>query len=186
MPKSRSLWPSIPRKVTWERSGSFKLASPPGSSARAEAAPSKERTAAAAPHFANLQLNDQAFASQVSIPKSSVDHSFRWHSNGIQRHFTGQLLAGTANSGTLFRPSAVGRERRANCSHSTRKKPPRAGPRLPQLGPAKRPKDEAQGLHKTPIYNTLAKAGQTGHAVRKRASPVSRRIRNRDADAKRW
>src|SRR6266852_6193122 len=36
MPKSRSLWPSIPRKVTWERSGSFKLASPPGSSALAD------------------------------------------------------------------------------------------------------------------------------------------------------
>src|SRR5216684_3444520 len=87
MPKSRSLWPSIPRKVTWERSGNFKLASPPGSSARAEAAPSKERTAAAAANLANLQLNDQAFASQVSIPKSSVDHSFRWHSNSIQRHF---------------------------------------------------------------------------------------------------
>src|SRR5229473_3504130 len=85
MPKSRSLWPSIPRKVTWERSGSFKLASPPGSSARAEAAPSKERTAAAAPHFANPQLNDQAFASQVSIPKSSVDHSFKWHSKAFHR-----------------------------------------------------------------------------------------------------
>src|SRR6266403_1984986 len=67
MPKSRSLWPSMPRKETWERSGSFKLASPPASSARAEAAPSKDRAAAVAPNLANLQLNDQAFASQISI-----------------------------------------------------------------------------------------------------------------------
>src|SRR6267378_487801 len=117
MPKSRSLWPSMPRKETWERSGSFKLASPPASSARAEEAPSKERVAAVAANLANLQLNlqvrDQAFASHVSIPKSSVDHSFRRHSNGIQRHFTGQLLVGTAASGTLFRPGAVWRDRRA-------------------------------------------------------------------------
>src|SRR5229473_8465114 len=167
MPKSRSLWPSIPRKVTWERSGSFKLASPPASSARADAAPSKDRAAAVAANLANLQVNlqvrDQAFASQVSIPKSSVDYSFRRHSNGIQRHFTGQLLAETADSGTLFRPSVVWRDRRSNCSHSTGKKPPRAGPRLPQIEPAKRPKDGSLGPHKTPIYNILAKAGQTGH-----------------------
>src|SRR5713226_6785879 len=85
MPKSRSLWPLMPRKETWERSGSFKLASPPASSARAEAAPSKVRTAAVAPYFANLQLNDQAFASQVSIPKSSIDHSFKRHSKAFHR-----------------------------------------------------------------------------------------------------
>src|SRR6266436_7174304 len=85
MPKSRSLWPSMPRKETRERSGSFKLASPPASSASVDAVPSKEREAAAAPNFANLLLNDQAFASQVSIPKSSVDHSFRWHSKAFRR-----------------------------------------------------------------------------------------------------
>src|SRR5260221_10459308 len=67
MPKSSSLWPSIPRKETLERSGSFRLASPPASSARAEAAPSSVSTAPAAPNLANLQLRDQAFASQVSI-----------------------------------------------------------------------------------------------------------------------
>src|SRR5207248_10779892 len=66
MPKSRSLWPSIPRKETWERSGSLRLASPPASSARAEPAPSKVRTATA-PNLVNLQLRNQAFASQVSI-----------------------------------------------------------------------------------------------------------------------
>jgi hypothetical protein len=32
----------------------------------------------------------------------------------------------------------------------------------PQIKPTKRPEDEAQGLHKTPIYNILAQAGQTG------------------------
>src|SRR5229473_3874334 len=89
MPKSRSLWPLTPRKETWERSGSFKLASPPASSARAEAAPSKDRAAAVAANLANLQVNlqvrDQAFASQVSIPKSSVDHSFKWHSKAFHR-----------------------------------------------------------------------------------------------------
>ena len=34
-------------------------------------------------------------------------------------------------------------------------------PDYPQKGPTKRPEDGALGLHKTPIYNTLAKAGQT-------------------------
>ena len=63
--------------------------------------------------------------------------------------------------GTLFRPSAFCRDRRAICSHSTRKKPPRAGPRLLQIGPAKRPDDGAQGLHKRLIYNILPMAGQT-------------------------
>src|SRR5438132_12949829 len=67
MPKSRSLWPAMPRKETWERSGSFRLASPPASSARAEPAPSDVSKAAAAPNLMNLQLRDQAFASQVSI-----------------------------------------------------------------------------------------------------------------------
>src|SRR5260370_24861375 len=67
MPKSRSLWPSMPRKVTWDRSGSFKLASPPASSARADAAVSNVSARAAAPNLVNLQLRDQAFATQVSI-----------------------------------------------------------------------------------------------------------------------
>src|SRR6267154_1024553 len=62
----------------------------------------------------------------------------------------------------------------------------RWSPDYPQKGPTKRPEDGALGLHKTPIYNTLAKAGQTGHAVRERTGPVSRRILHRDADAKRW
>src|SRR5437588_9402659 len=44
IPKSKSLWPSMPRKVTWERSGSFKLASPAACSARAEAVASSERS----------------------------------------------------------------------------------------------------------------------------------------------
>src|SRR5713226_1325185 len=101
MPKSSSWWPSIPRNVTWERSGSFRLASPPASSARAEAAPSNVSTAAALPNLANLHLKDQAFASQVSIPKSSVDHSFKWHSQGnclpeqpIPAHFFDRALLG--------------------------------------------------------------------------------------------
>src|SRR5229473_19274 len=122
MPKSRSLWPSIPRKVTWERSGSFKLASPPASSARAEAAPSKDRAAAAAANLANLQLNDQAFASQVSIPKSSVDHSFKWHSKAFHRatalpgqpipaHFFGQAPLGANEEQIVHIPP--GRSRRA-------------------------------------------------------------------------
>src|SRR5258708_12672307 len=103
MPKSRSLWPSMPRKETWERSGSFKLGSAAGSSGRAETAPSKERGAAVAANLANLQVNlqvrDQAFASQVSIPKSSADHSFKWHSNG---HSNG-IHRAVASRGSRFR-----------------------------------------------------------------------------------
>src|SRR5579862_1510072 len=33
IPKSRSLWPSMPRKFTDDKSGSFRFASPPGASA---------------------------------------------------------------------------------------------------------------------------------------------------------
>jgi hypothetical protein len=54
------------------------------------------------------------------------------------------------------------------------------------IGPAKHPKDEAQGLHKTSIYNTLAKGGQTSQLEKNGTSPVSRQILNQDADAKRW
>src|ERR1700693_4131446 len=67
IPKSKSLWPSIPRNVTWDRSGSFKPASPPASWARAEAAVSSVKTAAATLNLVSLQLRDQAFASQVRI-----------------------------------------------------------------------------------------------------------------------
>src|SRR6266849_5009417 len=112
MPKSRSLWPLMPRKETWERSGSFKLASPPASSARAEAAPSKDRAAAVAANLANLQVNlqvrDQAFASQVSIPTSSVDHSFRWHSNGVQSISQGNCLPGEPPPAHFFGQAPLG------------------------------------------------------------------------------
>src|SRR2546428_7380878 len=104
---------------------------------------------------------------------------------GIQMAFTERLLAGAADSGTLFRPSAIWRDRRANCSQSTRKKLPRADSRLPQKDRRSAPEDGALGLHKTSIYNTLAEAGQTGRCEIKRTSPVSRRERKRDADAKR-
>jgi hypothetical protein len=39
------------------------------------------------------------------------------------------------------------------------------------LGPAKSPEDEAQGLHKTSIYNILAKAGQTGQLEKNGTAP---------------
>jgi hypothetical protein len=39
------------------------------------------------------------------------------------------------------------------------------------IGPAKRPKDEAQGLHKTSIYNILAKAGSNRPTQEKRNRP---------------
>src|SRR5271170_5901870 len=68
MPKRSSLWPSIPRKLTCERSGTFKAASPPASSAADAAAPVKRlRTAAATLPLANLLPRDQALASQVRI-----------------------------------------------------------------------------------------------------------------------
>jgi hypothetical protein len=39
------------------------------------------------------------------------------------------------------------------------------------IGPAKSPEDEAQGLHKTSIYNILAKAGQTGQLEKNGTAP---------------
>src|SRR5882724_13416979 len=123
MPKRRSLWPSMPRKVTWDRSGSFKFASPPASSAKADAAPSSVSTAPAAPNLANLQLRDQAFASQVSIQNPPLVNR--------SQAFTRQWLPGATVSGTLFQPSAIGRGRKASCSHSTRKRQPRTGPGVP-------------------------------------------------------
>src|SRR2546429_1041422 len=175
MPKSRSLWPSMPRKVTWDRSGSFKLASPPASSARADAPPSNVSRAAGAPNLMNLQRKVQAVASHLSIHNPPFDHSF-----------TGKWLPKIVVSGTLFRPSAFWRDRRAICSHSTRKKLPRAGPGLLQIGPAKRPDDEAHGLHKTSIYNILPMAGQTTAYEKGKRNPVSLGISARHVLANRW
>jgi hypothetical protein len=39
------------------------------------------------------------------------------------------------------------------------------------IGSAKRPEDEALRLHKTSIYNILAKAGQTGQLEKNSAAP---------------
>jgi len=44
-------------------------------------------------------------------------------------------------------------------------------PETTPIGPAKRPKDETQGLHKTPIYNILARAGQTSQLKKNETTP---------------
>src|ERR1700675_4950597 len=77
IPIVSSLCPSIPRKVTWERSGSFRAASPPGFSwAEADAALSKVSRAPRAPAFANRLLSEPMLASQVHIsdPPSKTDN----------------------------------------------------------------------------------------------------------------
>src|SRR5713101_8368186 len=155
MPKSRSLWPSIPRKVTWERSGSFKLASPPASSARADTAPSNVRMAAA-PNLANLQLRAEAFASQVSIhnpPYIICSQGNYMPGQQSPTHFFGRALFGAAEERIVHIPP--GRSRRAPAGD------------YPQKWLAKRLEDGPQGLRKTPIYNILPRAGQTGHPGRK-------------------
>jgi len=80
----------------------------------------------------------------------------------------------------------LARPQRAICSHSTRKKLPRAGPGLLQIGPAKRPDDEAHGLHKTSIYNILPMAGQTTVYEKGERNPVSLGISARHVLANRW
>src|SRR6267154_4091236 len=100
MPKRRSLWPSMPRKVTWDRSGSFKFASPPASAAKADAAPSSVSTAAAALNLANLQLRDQAFASQVSIQNPPLVHR--------SQAFTRQWLPGQRFPAHFFSRALLG------------------------------------------------------------------------------
>src|SRR5713101_1693598 len=76
MPKSSNLCPSTPRNWTWERSGSFRLASPPASSAgcaSVETALRSTRAAAATPAPVNLYFRtmqrhkNRALASQVLI-----------------------------------------------------------------------------------------------------------------------
>src|SRR6202521_5334633 len=77
IPIVSSLCPSIPRKVTCERSGNFKLASPAGFSwAEAAAALSKVSRALSAPAFANRLLSEPMLASQVLIsdPPSKSCH----------------------------------------------------------------------------------------------------------------
>src|SRR6266404_1313096 len=59
--------------------------------------------------------------------------------------FTRQLIPCASTTGTLFQPSAVGRDLRANCPHSTRKKPPRAGPMSTPQVAGEAPQRRAQG-----------------------------------------
>jgi hypothetical protein len=53
-------------------------------------------------------------------------------------------------------------------------------------GPAKRPEDRAQGLHKTSIYNILPMAGQTSAYEKGKRNPVSLGISARHVLANRW
>src|SRR5260370_4015097 len=101
MPKSRSVWPSVlPRNLTRERSGSFRLASPPASWASEDAAVLSESKAAAAPNLVMLQHRDQAFASQVSI--HNPPQIIRSQGNGfpgepLPAHFFGRALIGASH-----------------------------------------------------------------------------------------
>src|SRR5579863_2249884 len=76
IPKRSSLCPSIPRNETEERSGSFRLASPPTSSlacaANDCAAVNMENVAATAENFAIRHASDRALVSQVRIDTPPV------------------------------------------------------------------------------------------------------------------
>src|SRR5581483_2336647 len=70
IPMSNSLWPSIPRKLTEDRSGSLRLASPPTSElgwARAFEAPKVTRATIVARVLAALHPLDAIFASQMRM-----------------------------------------------------------------------------------------------------------------------
>src|ERR1700685_4405083 len=73
MPKSSSLWPSMPRNWTCDKSGNLRLASPAASSlAWARAAMSSVAAAAAAPNFVIRHAKDQALVSQARIKTAPV------------------------------------------------------------------------------------------------------------------
>src|ERR1700730_2522763 len=114
IPKSRSLWPSMPKKVTWERSGSFKLASPPASGACAQAARAlRGSRASAAPPFnrrraegrqdvppnvrrrAALKTNNQSPTNSMIPPSDLAQGAIRRASTGkAKRHFIAGFIGG--------------------------------------------------------------------------------------------
>src|SRR5258707_12556683 len=105
MPKSSSVWPSVfPRNLTWERSGSFKLASPPASSARADASVRSVSTAAVTPNLMNLQPLKQALASRTLIhfPPSLIRSPREYFpAESLPAHLFDRALLG-ANTGQFF------------------------------------------------------------------------------------
>ncbi len=165
IPRSKSLWPSMPRNVTWDKSGSFRLASPPASSARADAALRSVSTAAAAPNLMNLSPRDHALASHTLIhfPPSLIRSTRKYFpAESLPAHLFDRALLG-ANSGQFVHiPSG-------RCRHA----PPT---RLPQNSPMQHPLHGRAGWHKSQIYNILRMAGQT-LSTYKKTSPVSSRIR---------
>src|SRR5215813_2551304 len=92
----------MPRKLTWERSESFRLASPPASLARATEAASSAREATA-PNFVSLETRDQAFVSQVRI------HNPPYFVADLRSESSLRKVFGTAAIRTLVRPSAFRR-----------------------------------------------------------------------------
>src|SRR5215472_4439963 len=189
MPKRRSVWPSMPRKLTWERSGSFKLASPPASSARAEAAARRAKAAGAA-NLENLcKPAKQGEGREGGSAAPKLPHSKR-RGRRILRHsarpldqafvsqvriqnppFSRKNLRSQSNLGkvfgmaafrTLTRPSAF--ERRPRIEFCLI--PPARGRRAPvRVTPRYRRrgacKTGRQGKHESQFYNILEKTGQT-------------------------
>src|SRR6266480_1099851 len=155
MPKSSSVWPSMPRNLTCERSGSFKLASPPASSARAEAA-ARSATVTAAPNLVNLKHWDQAFVSQVRMQNPPLIAKFaerfdlceRFSKPGSFQHTSSakRCPARAANRFFLIRP-ATGRRAPVRVTPRYRRRGARGTGRL--------------GKHKSQIYNILGEMGQT-------------------------
>src|SRR6266436_3218410 len=127
IPRSKSLWPSMPRNVTWDKSGSFKLASPPASSARADAALRSVSTAAVTPNLMNLQPLKQALASRTLIhfPPSLIRSPRKSFQQNRFRHTCSTERSWARTLGNLF---TFLREDAAKRRYDTTAKLPYAAP----------------------------------------------------------
>src|SRR5581483_2782864 len=155
MPIRSKLWPLMrPRNCTDDKSGSFRLASPPALDEGCDSAFVALRTISAetaAPIFAKRQPRDATPASQVRIgipPASSIrdNHVFRYfsptHESARERSLPGERNFGVPNTlplQDLTRSAELGRVGRVLAGNSRMNMPP----------------------HKTISYSTSAEGGQT-------------------------
>src|ERR1700752_1203744 len=109
MPNSSSLWPSTPRKLTCERSGSLRLASPPASSldwAGALKAVTRLTAPAAAPNFAIRHAEDRALLSQVRM-KTAPWKENRFGQTSVTRTAERSSTLSTALTALLLRDGTL-------------------------------------------------------------------------------
>ena len=164
IPTNSRVWPSVPRKRTWERSGSFRLASPPAVSAAdwasAAVALNNVRAALTAPTFTNRLRSEPLPASQVRIsdPPSRILIQGNFLSiHRLPAHLLAlEVLRQGAESMAYrnFLQAATPRLDRSsslNCRQRT----------LPGVKAGKDTHDPNTGCHKAYFYNMLGADGQT-------------------------